>query len=428
MVIWLYRFLFLPLLLVLAPYYLLRMWRRGGYRRDFYNRFGFMGPVPAKSQGVKRIWIQAVSVGETLAIAPILRKLTTDPTVEIYLTTTTSTGYALARANYENDTIGVGYFPLDFWFFSARAWREIKPDLVILTEGERWPEHIHQAAKRGMPVLCINARMSDRSYARMRLIRGLVPSLMGGVSKLLAVSAEDAERLQDLGFAPDRIDITGNIKLDVVITELSAQERHTWRTELGLGADDLILLGSSTWPGEEAALVGAWQKIRESGISCRLLLVPRHMERREELVELLENSDASFHVRSTGIAQREVDVALADTTGELQRLTQLADVVFVGKSLGDHTEGQTPVEAAALGRAIVFGPGMANFRAIAADLLGAEAALQVSDPVELSKVCRELLEVPERRLALGEAAHRWHRANQGAVDRTVRAIRLLLGA
>jgi len=136
--LWLYRLLFLPVLLAASPFYLRRMRRRGGYGRNFRNRFGSYDPLPPKRPGVRRIWLQAVSVGEVLAIAPLLEALGKDPTVEIFLTTTTSTGYALAREKYAGLVLGVGYFPLDFWMFSVRAWRRIGPDLAILTEGERW--------------------------------------------------------------------------------------------------------------------------------------------------------------------------------------------------------------------------------------------------------------------------------------------------
>ena len=145
--IWLYRILFVPALLLLAtPYYLWRMRRRGGYGENFGHRFGGTDALPAKKPGVRRIWLQAVSVGEMLAIAPLLEAFHREGRTEVYLTTTTSTGYKLAKEKYQALTVGIGYFPLDFWAFSARAWRRVQPDLCILMEGERWPEHVHQAA------------------------------------------------------------------------------------------------------------------------------------------------------------------------------------------------------------------------------------------------------------------------------------------
>src|ERR1051325_6633028 len=166
--LWFYRLFFPPALLLLAPRYLRRMWRRGGYRENFSHRFGAHPQLPKRSASVPRVWLQAVSVGEMLAIAPLLEALHRDG-VEIYLTTTTSTGHKLASERYGKLIIGLGYFPIDWWLFSVRAWRRIAPDLVILTEGERWPEHMRQAARRNVRVLCINARLSDRSFRRMKL-------------------------------------------------------------------------------------------------------------------------------------------------------------------------------------------------------------------------------------------------------------------
>jgi 3-deoxy-D-manno-octulosonic-acid transferase len=419
--LWLYRLLFLPALLLMAPAYVRRMRRRGGYRENFAHRFGAHG-APPRRPGVRRVWLQAVSVGEMLAIGPLLEGLVRQDGVEVYLTTTTSTGYRLANDRYRGLTIGIGYFPLDWWPFSARAWRRIRPDFVILTEGERWPEHMRQAARRGVPVVCINARLSDRSYGRMRRFLPVARLMFRDLTRLLPCSAQDEARFRELGVPAERMFNTGNIKLDVSIPLLSAEERADLRRELGLG-DGLVLLGSSTWSGEEQALFGALRAARERGAACALLLVPRHAERRFEIERLLQKAKLTFHFRSRGAAPGEVDVAVGDTTGELRKLTQLADLVFVGKSLPPHKEGQTPVEAASLEKPIIFGPGMSNFSLIAKDLTERGAACQVPDPAALAALAAELLRDSARRETLAAAAHRWHRDNAGAVGRTLAIIR-----
>ena len=421
--LWLYRLLFLPVLLVLAPYYLWRMRRRGGYGEDFAQRLGAVPALPPKRAGVRRIWLQAVSVGEMLAIEPVLAALAADPTVEVYLTTTTSTGHRLASERYRAKVLAIGYFPLDAWPLSARAWRVVSPDLVILTEGERWPEHIAQAAGRGVPVVCINARLSDRSFRRMRAWAPAVRPLLGGITQLLPASELDAARFREIGFPAERMTTTGNIKLDVAIPLLTESERGQLRREMGLGEGGLVVLGSSTWPGEEAALVAALRELRAGGIACRLLLVPRHAERRGEIEALLQTAGLTHHFRSSGSAPGPVDVAVGDTTGELRRLTQLADIVFVGKSLPPHHEGQTPVEAAALGRAILFGPQMSNFRLIATELVDAGAARRVANPGELAVALERLFRDGAEREAMGQAGLGWHRRNRGAVDRTLQILR-----
>lgn len=419
--LWLYRFLFIPALLLLSPRYLRRMKKRGGYRENFSHRFGGHPPLPAKRTGVKRVWLQAVSVGEMLAIAPLLKALHRDGT-EIYLTTTTSTGYRQAVDHYAELTVGIGYFPIDWWPFSARAWRRLAPDLVILTEGERWPEHMRQATRHGVPVLCINARLSDRSFRRMKLFGPAAHLMVDGITRLLACSPEDATRFRQLGLAAGKIVTTGNIKLDVTIPRLAANDLVQLRRELGLG-DGFVLLGASTWPGEEAALIATLQLVRERGLRCTLLLVPRHAERRFEVEQLLRAAGMKFHLRSRGAAPGEVDVAVGDTTGELRKFAQLADLVFVGKSLPPHTEGQTPVEAAALERPILFGAGMGNFRAISRDLLARGAAAEVANAAALPALAVDLLSDANRRAVLATAAGQWQRDNAGAVGRTLAIIR-----
>jgi 3-deoxy-D-manno-octulosonic-acid transferase len=422
--IWFYRLLFIPVLVVMAPAYLRRMARRGGYRENFAQRFGRHPRLGRKEAGVKRIWLQAVSVGEMLAIGPLLEALRRDG-AEIYLTTTTSTGYRLAKDRYSGLTVGIGYFPIDWWPLVTRAWGRIAPDLVILTEGERWPEHMRQAAQRGVPVLCINARLSDRSFNRMKLFLPAARLMVTGITRLLPCSAQDEARFRELGVPPDRITTTGNIKLDVQIPILSENERGRLRQDLGLPAD-LVLLGSSTWAGEEEAMLSALQATRERGVRCSLILVPRHAERRSEIERLLVKSKLRFHFRSKGPAPAEVDVLVGDTTGELRKITQLADLVFVGKSLPPHTEGQTPVEAAALEKPILFGPGMGNFRLLTQDLLARGAAIEVKDANALAATVQELMRDSRRRATLATAAGVWRKENAGAVVRTLEVIRVEL--
>lgn len=423
--LWLYRLLFLPVAVLAAPYYGWRMRRRGGYGAHFGQRFGAVPVLPAKRKGVRRVWLQAVSVGELLAVAPLLEAWRSDETVEVYLTTTTSTGYALAEERYlrKGMVMGLGYFPLDFWACSARAWAEIRPELVIVMEGERWPEHLHQARRRGVPAVAINARLSDRSFRRMGRLGPPARLLVRGLTRVLAASEGDAERFVRFGVARELIEVTGNLKLDVNLPEVGAEEAGRLRKELGLG-QARVLLGASTWPGEEAALVEAWRGMAAEG--WKLLIVPRHAERRAEIEAMLAGGGLRWHLRSRGAAAGEVDVAVADTTGELARLLALGEIVFVGKTLPPHTEGQTPVEAAARGKAVVFGAGTANFRVIARELEEAGAARRVADAAGLAVAVRQLADDEAARERAGEAGAKWHAGNRGAVRRTVAALAKIL--
>ncbi len=420
--IWLYRLLYLPALVLASPYYLWRMRKRGGYGRNFSHRFGGTAPLPAKRAGVRRIWLQAVSVGEMQAVGPLLEALKADGAVEVYLTTTTSTGHQVAESRYQSHVIALGYFPLDWWLFSARAWRHVQPDLAILMEGERWPEHIRQAVRRRVPVLSINSRLSDRSFRRMRRFRFLAPSLLGGIAWSLAVSAQDEERLRALGFPPEKVRTLGNIKLDLTIPPLGEAQREGLRRALGLG-DGLVLFGASTWEGEELVLVQALKAARSRGLRASLLLVPRHAERRDAIAAAMAKTGLRHHLRSHGAAPHEVDVAVADTTGEMRELTQLADLVFCGKSLPPHDGGQSPIEAAALGKPLLFGPHMTNFREISRALREAGAAREVLNESELITAAVELLGDQAARARMGAAVQTWHARNRGAVERTLAVIR-----
>jgi len=421
--IWLYRILFVPVLLVLAPAYLLRMRRRGGYEDDFSQRFGAHPNLP-RNRERRRVWVQAVSVGEMLAIGPLLRELRAAG-AEVYLTTTTSTGRRIAIERHSETVEKIGYFPLDWHPFVRRAWSAIKPDLIILMEGERWPEHLRQATNLGVPVISLNARLSDRAFNRLRRLGRAARLCLDGITLHLAASRQDAERLAALGVPSPRICTVGNLKLDVEVEPIGAADAARLREQLGL-RDGPVLVGASTWPGEEAALLGAWRSARAQGHMGSLLLVPRHAERRGEIESFLRDAGVSVHFRSQGPAATAVDVVVADTTGELRRLTQLADVVFVGKSLPPHTEGQTPVEAAALEKPLLMGPGMANFRTIAKELVSRGAAMTVTDSSALAQEVTLLLADREAAVAMAGRAAAWHRENQGALARSVREIRRFL--
>lgn len=418
---WVYRILFPTLLVLTLPYYLWRMLRRGGYAADFSHRLGFfpaMGPVPA---GRRRFWIQAVSVGEIQAIGPLLRRLKSSGNVEIVLTTTTSTGYRIAKELHRADADRIGIFPADLWPCSALAWRRIRPDVVVLVEGELWPEHLAQARRHGVPAVLINGRLSDRSFARHLRLRPLSRRLFARFSAILAGSEEDARRFRELGLSPIT---TGNLKFDVAPpSPADPAAAARLRESLGFAGCDCVLLGSSTWPGEEAMLLRAVSALRRSGPDVRLLLVPRHAERRNEVSRDVEASGLKWHLRSSGAAAPAGTVVhVADTTGELRTLTAAADLAFCGKSLPPNEGGQTPVEAAAAGLAIVYGPKMTNFHEMCRQLEAAGAALRAEDAAQAEAVIARLVRDPQERKSVAARALRWCADNRGATERTAVAL------
>jgi 3-deoxy-D-manno-octulosonic-acid transferase len=400
------------------------MLRRGGYSEGFIQRFGLFPSLPLKTPGRRRIWIQAVSVGEIEAIGPLLQRLKANGQTEVILTTTTSTGYRIAQDRYKELCIGIGFFPLDFWPFSLMAWSRIAPDKIILAEGELWPEHLQQAKNHNVPAYLINARLSDKSFARHQKFKSITQNLLKQFSWIGAGSEEDARRLKIICDIENQIEVTGNLKFDVSADgPLSIDDKNKLRSQLGFGnsSETIVLLGSSTWEGEEAVLVKALKNLRDTGVDARLLLVPRHAERRDSVLKLLEGSGLNYHQRSVKGPQAPEGtiIHLGDTTGELRQLTRAADLAFTGKSLPPHDGGQTPIECAAAGVPVIYGPHMTNFKSICQGLEKNRAAIKCTDADE---VLKEILTLSRDRNLLTQmstAGVAWHKSNQGATERTL---------
>ena len=427
--IWIYRILFLPVFILSIPWVLWHVKRRGGYGKDLMQRFGEIPEIQDKNPVVKRIWIQAVSVGEVRALRSFLISLAAESNVDVYLTTTTSTGFKVAKDSYRDLVKRVYYFPIDFVLFSRKTWNRIQPDLCILTESELWPEHIHQAVKRQTPIVLLNARMSDSTFNIYSKLGPVCRHIFKSLDAVIASSAGNAKRFEKLGASPDHIHIAGNLKCDIAIPDLlSAEDISILKKELGLADSesfenkDLILCGASTWPGEEAALFRICQQLRKEGIALRLLITPRHAERRKELKTGLESFSLTSHFRTDGPAPSDVTVSIADTTGELTKFLQLADIVYIGKSMAPNRGGQTPIEAAMLKKPIIFGPNMSNFQDIAKSLVQYGIADQFRDEITLENTVRRLCTTPEVRKLQHEKADKWLKANQGATDRSLQII------
>lgn len=426
--IWIYRLIFAPIALVLSPKYLLKMKRRGDYKGALSMRLGIGIKEWPRNSGKRRIWIQAVSLGEILVIEAFLRKLADDPKIELLLTTTTSTGYRLANDKYSEICDRIYYFPLDFWPFNRKFWKRMRPDLAICAETELWPEHMQQASNAGVPMVLINGRVSDRSFKYAQKINWIYRKHMNLLDRVLAISDQDASRFIEMGVAPERVIVSGNLKLDVSIGSiLEDRQKAVLKQSLGLG-EEFVLLGSSTWPGEEEVLLSIFRSLRKSLPLCRLLLVPRHAERRNEIRTMLERnaSDLSFGFKSESESFEYLDVLVADTSGELRVLTQLSDLAFIGKSLPPHREGQTPIECGLLGVPVVYGPGMSNFRSVRDGMLEMGAAIQVPDASSLEEALESLALSESARREMSENQTKWAAASRGALARTFDAVETLV--
>lgn len=424
--IWIYRILFLPMLAVLMPYYAMRMIRRGGYGKDFSHRFGFQKNLPKPQNGKKRIWIQAVSVGEVEALSTLLKLLFEDGNFEVVVTTTTSTGYKILREKYSKYCYYVGIFPFDFCLSNALAWRRIKPDICVQMEGELWPEHLHRAVAKKKPLLLLNARLSDRSFGRYSKVAFLARRIFNRFNVIACGSEFDATRFLKLGANKNIVSVTGNIKFDASNSaSLSDDEKQSLKIEMGFDKNSLVLLGSSTWAGEEEMLLEALVQIREKAkLDARLLLVPRHAERRADIEKILQGGILPFNFRTK---KRNADVGtlvyVADTTGELARLTQVADFAYVGKSMPPNDGGQSPLDCASAGLAIVYGPNMTNFKKMCESLEEVKASIKVSDNERAKEALLKLATDIVLRKQTGLNALNWHHSNSGASVRTFALIK-----
>lgn len=393
------------------------MLKRGGYGVDWKHRFGIY-PRLQKSEK-KRLWIQAVSVGEVRAIERLVTLL--GKHCEIVLTVTTTTARKVVSENFPPNVLFHGYFPWDFWLFSRMAWDRVQPDAVVLVEGELWPEHIYQAKARRIPVFLINGRLSDRSFQYYRNFSRFARWIFGKLDFISASSEQNRRRIA--AFYGKKIENFGNMKCDISSPLLSPTERKNLKKELGFSENSFVLVGCSTWPGEEALLLAAlreiWLKQSEKwGGDWVLLLVPRHAERRSELVQWLSSERVSFVQRSQSGVPREVDVCLGDTTGELGRLVQVADLAYIGKSLLPHSGGQSPLEAAMAGVPIVYGDRMTNFRDICAQIEREEGAVKVTGEREAIRTIVALAEDPQKRKILAKNIGHWFEKNRGASEKT----------
>jgi 3-deoxy-D-manno-octulosonic-acid transferase len=424
-VIWLYRILFPLAALISAPYYLWRMLKRGGYGKNAGMRLGLWPKLPPKKVGTRRIWIQAVSVGEVVSISPLLEGLATEENIEVVLSCTTSTGLHVAQREHREKIIALGPFPIDWLPFSSRGWERIQPDLVAMVDSELWPEHMEQARKRNVPIVILNARLSDRTFLRLGKSGFLRSLVLPKHIQVFAASERQAERWKTVGIATEKIKVTGNLKLDAETKLPQTKEiTESLKKEFGFPETDLVLAGISTWPGEEQALVEAFLAARAENLPVRLLIIPRHAERKQEIaVGFARRQNLAIHFRSNGNqAPSNNAVYIGDTTGELGSLIRVADVAFVGKTLPPNAGGQNPIEPAARAIPLLFGPNYQNFQEVCEGLLAFGAAIEVGNQEQLEEQVIQLLRDAKARRKIGQAASQWKQTHSGATGRTLKGL------
>lgn len=415
--------LFWPLgLLIFLPGYCAKMIRRGGYREKFGQRVGiYDDEMRNRLSNQRSTWLHAVSVGEVniaLKLANALRAL--EPDLHCVLTTTTTTGFALARKSAP-PWIEVMYTPLDYWPIMRRAFSVIRPARIVLVEAEVWPNLAAAAHARRIPLALVNARLSPRSERRYRRFRFFVAPTFRLLDFVCVPERRDVERWAALGVPRNRIHVTGSIKFD---TDVQAQSHAVAASVLdAFSPNSLVLLGGSTHRGEEEILANVFLRLRERFPSLRLFIAPRHVERLQEIRAQLGALPLRVMLASEAIAEgaADVDCMLLDTTGELQRWYGIATVVFIGKSLSANG-GQNPVEPIFAGKPVVFGPHMENFATLAQTLVSNNAAIQVNDIDSLERIVGELLRDSDSRQRLVENAHAALNEHKGGTARTAKLV------
>jgi len=330
------------------------------------------------------------------------------------------------------------YFPTDLPFIAKKVVRLLNPVAVVLTEGELWPNLLRHLKRKQVPVFVINGRMSASSFRGYRKVLPFFRRAVALVDLMMVQSFVDKQRFVDLGTPKEKVVVMGSAKYDVARPDPSSLEtaKRVLR-DAGMDPDEMILVGGSTWPGEEKLLLELFSRLRESHPGLQFILVPRHMERRDEVEEIIKASGLMYVKRTEmeenvenlktemlkrGKGNGEGDrpcVLLADTTGELMGYYGIGTIVFVGKSLGDNEGGQNPIEPAMFEKPIVVGPHMENFPGVMDDFIDAKALIQVADADELERQLATLLGDPDMRRAYGERAGTLVAEKRGVVARSI---------
>ena len=439
----LYNLLFPIAFLFFLPFYLPRMLRRGGYRNNFFQRLGFFDQATIARIGKKRLWLHAVSVGEIFIALKFIKQFQQrNPNAKFILSTTTTTGLEIAQQHASPSLEPIAN-PIDFFPISYHSINLFQPAALIMVEGDVWPERLLLCKKKKIPTAIITARLSPRSEARFQKFRKMIAPIFNTIDLMTLPSQHDQERWLALGSDPQRLRVVGNIKFDqqqtgvrvrfLIKPESLVAENISFYQEsnpdpifaeaffaLGWDKNDPVLLGGSLHAGEEEVLLEAWLQLRNRFPRLRLIVAPRHVERRNEILALFTKHNITAILRSEKLAPPFSDVFILDTTGELNSWYAVATVVFMGKSLGlgNACGGQNPVEPLALGRPVLVGPSMEKFEPLISELRKANGVITVSNAEEIAMATEKLLLDPEAASNIVARGLQTLEQHQGATERT----------
>ncbi len=384
-----------------------------------------LGILPASWRFNRPVWVHAVSVGEMAAMRPLLAKLRRDyPGQQLLLTTVTPTGNKIARSLAADGDI-VAYLPLDLSFIVRSVVKRIDPRMVIIAETEFWPNLLNAFARRNIPVVVVNGRISDRSMPKYRLVRRQLGPLLNSVKVFCMQTENDAARLISLGVNRQRVYTCGNLKFDLDWPQPDPAQRQKQRGGIGLGPDDRLWVAASTHAGEEDSVLRVYQRLAGQFPGLRLLIVPRHPERGKEVAALVSRCGYQPYMFSAPGAGRVFAdascVGVLDVVGKLMQYYALADIVFVGGSLVP-VGGHNILEPAYFGLPVIFGKYMQNFRAIEKLFLQEHAAVRVADEEALASRLQSWLSDPPKAHGIGSRARTLVLKHQGAAEKCMRLI------
>lgn len=418
------RFIYTLVLFLVSPFFLYGLYKTKTNKPKFGSRWKEHFGVTPKLIAQAPIWIHAVSVGELLAVSPLIKQLKADdPKQVIIVTTTTSTG--AAEAKKLGELVEHRYMPLDFPFAIKRFLKTVQPKVLFIMETELWPNTLHCCQQYNIPITIINARLSLRSANRYKKFPLIFSLLLKNINLVLAQTQRDAERFIELGLKPEQVKVTGSIKFDINVTTDQQQQAEKLRHSFNR---DEVWIAASTHKGEDEQLIKAHQQLLKQKPNALLILVPRHPERFLAVKTLAEKSALSVITRSgEQPVQSSTQLYLGDSMGEMMQLLGAADICFIAGSLiGEKVGGHNLLEAAALEKPLLNGPSYFNFKEITERLVSLGACQICQDSEQITAKLLQLFDDTALRKQQGEVALNFVQQNQGALHKTAQAMQQVI--
>jgi 3-deoxy-D-manno-octulosonic-acid transferase len=419
----LYNIIFILFAFFYLPIFLFK----GRRRRGLALRFGIYPEKLVKSLGEKKnVWVHAVSVGEVIAVLPLIKEIREKhPDYRVVITTVTETGSIVAEKITSGDEIVI-FLPYDITFIIRKVIKYIMPAALIIVETELWPNLIRETAGREVKIFLVNGRISDNSFSRYKLIRFLLKNLLAKISLLFMQTEDQKKRIISLGADPRKVKASGNMKFDSIFSEDTfEQDKEKIRLSLGLGTSDKLFIAGSTHPGEEKIILSSYIKLKKKFSGLRLLIAPRHIERIDEVRKVIIGHGLNpVFISGLSAINSKIsagDILILDTIGRLRSLYRIAEIAFVGGSLVKKG-GQNMIEPATFAKPLLLGPYTHNFRDIVEMFLEKNAAIVVKDTRALTESLRGLLSDATLRDSLGQSAQRVAQSSRGATARILQSI------